>query len=465
MIAYCFSSDSTPLRKFFSLAAPQKKSCGYRGLLAIASLPWLAAVVLVGDNQQLQAIEAGAAFRAIIERTGALELTEIRRQRVPWQREATKDFARGHTAKALGTYEPSHTHVFETQALARSAVIEMWNDARIANPEQTQIMLAYTRVDVKALNEEARDLRHAQGELGTKLEFKTERGQRLFAQNDRVYFLQNDKTLGVNNGTLGTIESVKEGQMIVRLDESDIKDINNDRRIMVDIELYNQVEHGYAATVYKTQGVTVDRTYVLASRHLDAHSTYVGMSRHRESVDLFYSCEAFPRMDSLVQTLSRQRGKDVSTDYQLQEDFARGRGIDPVEPQHERTHTGFEAFKAQFEADYPEQAQALSKLEVPDSNLNKIRESLGLSEPQHLSLQAFREKFERENPERAAQLRYELLPAHEKAAIAELKQQKDEALKLEKALEQQKLAENTQKALERQKELERSRDNDFELSL
>lgn len=426
-----------------------------------------AKVVLVGDTQQLQAIEAGAAFRAIIEQTGALELTEVRRQRIPWQREATKDFARGHTAKALSAYEAHHVHVFENQALARSAVIEMWNDARLSNPDQTQIMLAYTRVDVQSLNDEARCLRHVQGELGMELAFKTERGQRLFAENDRVYFLKNDKTLGVNNGTLGTIESVKESQIVVRLDEGDIKDINDDRRVIVDPDLYKHLEHGYAATVYKTQGVTVDRAYLLASRHLDAHSTYVGMSRHRESVDLFWSKEVFPRMDALVQTLSRQRGKDVSTDYQLQADFASVRGVEPAEPEQHK-FTGLSAFKAQFEADYPAQAKALTatlgRPEDQASHLNKIRDSLGLSEPPNLNLQAFKEKFERENPERAAQLRYELLPAHEKEAIAYEKQQKDEALKLEKALEQQKVAENTQKTLERQKELERSRD-DFELSL
>ena len=96
---------------------------------------------------------------------------------------------------------------------------------------------------------------------------------------------------------------------------------------------------------------------------------------------------------------------------------------------------------------------------------NKINESERHSELRHLSLSEFKAKFERENPERAAQLRYELLPAHEKATIAQEKLQKDEAIKLEKALEQQKIAENTQKALERQKALEISRDNDFEMSL
>jgi len=38
-------------------------------------------VVLVGDPEQLQAIEAGAAFRSIAERHGAVEITEIPRQR------------------------------------------------------------------------------------------------------------------------------------------------------------------------------------------------------------------------------------------------------------------------------------------------------------------------------------------------------------------------------------------------
>jgi ATP-dependent exoDNAse (exonuclease V) alpha subunit len=38
-------------------------------------------VVLIGDAEQLQPIEAGAAFRAIAERVGYQELSGIRRQR------------------------------------------------------------------------------------------------------------------------------------------------------------------------------------------------------------------------------------------------------------------------------------------------------------------------------------------------------------------------------------------------
>jgi|SRR6516162_8269926 len=61
-----------------------------------------AKAVLVGDAEQLQPIEAGAAFRAIAERTGCQELTAIRRQQAQWQREASRDFARGD---ALASYQ------------------------------------------------------------------------------------------------------------------------------------------------------------------------------------------------------------------------------------------------------------------------------------------------------------------------------------------------------------------------
>ena len=52
-----------------------------------------AKLVLVGDAAQLQPIEAGAAFRAIVERVGAVELSQVRRQREAWQQRATQNLA------------------------------------------------------------------------------------------------------------------------------------------------------------------------------------------------------------------------------------------------------------------------------------------------------------------------------------------------------------------------------------
>ncbi len=58
-------------------------------------------VALVGDPEQLQAIEAGAAFRSVAERYGAAEIAEIRRQREGWQQDATETIATGPTAASI----------------------------------------------------------------------------------------------------------------------------------------------------------------------------------------------------------------------------------------------------------------------------------------------------------------------------------------------------------------------------
>jgi hypothetical protein len=55
------------------------------------------------------------------------------------------------------------------------------------------------------LNTRARAVRQAAGELGEDHRVQTERGERAFAAGDRVYFLRNERGLGVKNGTLGTV--------------------------------------------------------------------------------------------------------------------------------------------------------------------------------------------------------------------------------------------------------------------
>ena len=51
-----------------------------------------------------------------------------------------------------------------------------------------------------------------------------------------------------------------------------------EQRVAVDTKFYKHLDHGYAATVHKAQGSTVDRTYVLATPHFDRHATYVALS-------------------------------------------------------------------------------------------------------------------------------------------------------------------------------------------
>lgn len=279
-----------------------------------------AKVVLVGDAEQLQAIEAGAAFRALTERHGAAEITEIRRQREGWQRDATRELATGRTGAALDRYEAAGmVRGHETREAARSALVDGWDSVRQARPDASQVMLAHTRADVAELNQLARGRMRDAGALGADQVVQTERGARSFAAGDRVMFLRNERSMGVKNGSLGTVEKIDGASLAVRLDGADR------REVRFDLKDYAQIDHGYASTIHKSQGVTVDHGHLLASDGLDRHAAYVGMSRHRETLAVHYGADDFKDRDQLDRTLSRERAKDTTLDYG--DAFAERRGL------------------------------------------------------------------------------------------------------------------------------------------
>ncbi|MBU0863789.1 MAG: Ti-type conjugative transfer relaxase TraA [Alphaproteobacteria bacterium] len=269
-----------------------------------------AKVVLVGDPEQLQAIEAGAAFRAAAERHGAVEISAIRRQHEEWQRDATCELATGRTGEAIGRYaDAGHAHAADTREAARTELVDAWDRDRQRHPDASRIILTHTNDEVRQLNEEARDRLRAGGTLGEDVAIKVERGDRSFADGDRVMFLRNERDMGVKNGSLGTVQNVDRTRMAVMLDDG--------RSVAFDLKDYAHIDHGYAATIHKAQGMTVDRVQVLATPGMDRHGAYVAMTRHRESVDLHYGRDDFRDQSKLVRTLSRERGKDMASDYRV----------------------------------------------------------------------------------------------------------------------------------------------------
>jgi Ti-type conjugative transfer relaxase TraA len=274
-----------------------------------------AKVVLVGDPEQLQAIEAGASFRSVAERHGSVEITTIRRQEVDWQRDATRHLATGRTGEALSAYEEAgQIHAAETREAARDALIERWDRDRQTRPDASRLILTHTNDEVRLLNEAARERMHGAGDLGEDVTLQVERGSRDFAAGERVMFLKNERSLGVKNGSLGTVQSVNAVSMAVTLDDG--------RSVDFDIKDYAHVDHGYAATIHKAQGVSIDDVHVLATPGLDRHASYVALSRHKAHVDMHYGADDFADRDRLVRALGRERGKDMASDYGAARDVA-----------------------------------------------------------------------------------------------------------------------------------------------
>jgi Ti-type conjugative transfer relaxase TraA len=279
-----------------------------------------AKVVLVGDPEQLQAIEAGAPFRGITAAHGMASLNEVRRQKFAWQRAATQNLSTSKTAEALDAYD-KHGGIIavEQRSDARNALLARWAHDAKREPHASQLVLAYAREDVKALNSSIRTLRQQTGQLGKGHVISTEQGKREFAIHDRVRFQRNEKTLGVKNGSLGLVERIEHGVLQIKLDGE------SGARVAVDTKFYKHLDYGYAATVHKAQGTTVDKSYVLATPHFDRHTSYVALSRHRDNATVFYASDDFGGcrpgaiaaevQARFTETLSRARAKELAHDY------------------------------------------------------------------------------------------------------------------------------------------------------
>ncbi len=271
-----------------------------------------AKIVLVGDHEQLQAIGAGAPFRAIAEQIGHVELSDIRRQRHDWQRQASVAFATHKTAEGLTAYrDHGDIHFAESRDAAMAKIVRDYLADSEKHPDGTRVAMAHRRADVRALNAAIRselqnrqrlERSHGLSDVGDSGDgedvgervFQTNNGKRAFAPGDRIIFLENNRDLRVKNGMLGTVEHVEPNKIIARLDG------RGGDSVSIPTDTYQAIDHGYATTIHKNQGATVDRAFVLASSTMDRHLTYVAMTRHRDSVQLYADSQEFTNAGRLV---------------------------------------------------------------------------------------------------------------------------------------------------------------------
>ncbi|WP_312366948.1 Ti-type conjugative transfer relaxase TraA [Ensifer sp.] len=282
-----------------------------------------AKLVLVGDHEQLQAIGAGSPFRAIAELVGAVELSEIRRQNEVWQREASIAFATHRTGEALAIYaERGAVEFCGNRDEARTALVRDYVADLEEHSSGSRLALAHRRVDVRAINADIRAslqergwLARSEGEQGTlgrEIVYQTNDGKRSFATGDRIVLLQNDRDLGVKNGMLGTVEAVEPDALQIRLDGGGP---DKTRAVSIPVTSYQSFDHGYATTIHKSQGATVDRAFVMASTTMDRHLTYVAMTRHRDHVQLYAGRDELKDVNVLSASMSRSGTKETTLDY------------------------------------------------------------------------------------------------------------------------------------------------------
>jgi ATP-dependent exoDNAse (exonuclease V) alpha subunit len=169
-----------------------------------------AKVVLVGDDRQLAAIDAGGGFRALRLRLGASELVENRRQQQAWEREALELVRSGLVDEAVAAYQ-AHDRVVaaDSKPAATLALLQDWWAAWQQaghDPAQEVIVLAARRTEVDRLNTACQELLAARGRLGPE---RLQVEDRQLRVGDRVVCGHNAiAELGVANGTRGIVTAL-----------------------------------------------------------------------------------------------------------------------------------------------------------------------------------------------------------------------------------------------------------------
>lgn len=277
-----------------------------------------AKVILAGDENQLRPIEAGEPFRGLLAEHGGAHLGTIRRQRLAWQAEASTDLAEGRTAEALAAYgNAGRIEWYPDRRAALDDLVLRYREDSLARPEETRLALAYRREDAAHLNEEIRAGRKELGQLGEDVSV----GGKPYAVGDRILFLRNDHqgrevetvipttdgARGVRNGTFATVESISPTRIEARLDTG--------RRVAFNPETYASFGYGYAATVHKAQGATVDRAYFVPDRLIERDAAYVALTRHARDLSLHVDRASFATERELQTSLAREPLRDLARDH------------------------------------------------------------------------------------------------------------------------------------------------------
>jgi conjugative relaxase-like TrwC/TraI family protein len=239
-------------------------------------------LVLVGDPAQLAAVGPGGLFAALVERNGAIELTDNRRQRDELERRALVLLREGGSRDYLAqAAEQGRLRVAETRTEAKAQLVADWWRAASGDLAGC-VMIAYRRSDVAELNAVARNLLDREGRIGPE-SVSLDSGLEL-AVGDRVLCTRNDRALGVANGQRGTVVGVSSEERSIAVELDDGRGLALPGRY-VDA---GHVTHAYALTGHKTQGLTVERAFVLAEGEGNLREWgYVALSRARRETRLY----------------------------------------------------------------------------------------------------------------------------------------------------------------------------------
>ena len=298
-----------------------------------------ALVRVMGDDRQLSAVGAGGALRLIDREVGAVRLDELFRFKDEEEAAAT---LRLREPAAVGKDEPFEWYREngrvaggDSEAMTQK-IFAAWQ--KDISDGKTSLMMGSSNEAVASLNALAQAHRiSTSGEPtseGVILRPGSAPGasQATAFAGDVIVTRRNDRRLSVfaghdfvKNGDRWNVESVGEdGSLKVRHVE------HGGTVTLPAAYVSEHVELGYALTVHRAQGATVDTAHALIDSRADRAGAYVGLSRGREQNNLYVRLNEGEKLDEVLETVAARHDGEAQLSVHESVDAIRAQQMNPA---------------------------------------------------------------------------------------------------------------------------------------
>ncbi|MFF3256999.1 MobF family relaxase [Actinacidiphila glaucinigra] len=250
-----------------------------------------AVVRLLGDPHQLAAIESGGALRLIARAGAAVELDRLHRFRTPGEADASLTLRDSNRpGEAFTWYREQGRITAGLPGVMHQAVFEAWAADTLAG--RATLMTAADTATVTTLNARAQAWHIQRGTLDLTRSIALRAGVRAHAgdvivtrRNERRMLVRGGRDF-VKNGDTWTVQTITDtGDLIVR-------HTGHRGRIRLPADyVAGHCELGYASTIHRAQGMTVDTSHALATPASGREAVYVQLTRGRHTNRLYVALD------------------------------------------------------------------------------------------------------------------------------------------------------------------------------
>ncbi|MGP4004802.1 MobF family relaxase, partial [Streptomyces sp. 8N706] len=267
-------------------------------------------VRLLGDPHQLAGVEAGGALRLLANATGAVELDRLHRFTTTGEAEASLTLRDGEDPHTAFTwYRDRGRIVAGTYQEMCDAVFTAWR--RDTERGRTCLMTAADTASVTALNARAQAWHIASGALDTSRSRPLRHGQSAHV-GDIICTRLNRRRMTVRrdfvkNGDTWRVQRItRTGDLIVR------HTLHRGRIRLPAHYVGKHCELGYASTIHRAQGMTVDTSHALASPRSDREGVYVQLTRGARTNRLYLALDNAENLPHVLHQIASRRRAQLS---------------------------------------------------------------------------------------------------------------------------------------------------------